>query len=147
MGRTGRHMELVTGDADPELDEQLSKHLDAYNFAASGVADQREFTVKAEDGEGRLVAGLSGWTWGTCAGIGMVWVRDDSRSAGWGGRLLGAAEELARGRGCDRIFVSSFTFQAPGFYQAHGYRECARVENYPLDGVADVYLVKQLRGR
>lgn len=79
------------------------------------MSDQREFTVKVQDDDGELVAGLSGWTWGTCAGIGMVWVRQDSRRGGWGGRMLEAAEELAMERGCRQILVSSFTFQAPAF--------------------------------
>lgn len=135
---------LTTAAGDPELDSQLSAELDTYNFAASGVNDQREFTVKVEDDEGQLLAGLSGWTWGSCAGIAMVWVREDSRKAGWGGRLLEAAEHVARERGCNRMFVSSFTFQAPDFYRRHGYVETARVENFPIDGAADVYLVKAL---
>ncbi len=66
------------------------------------------------------------------------------RHSGWGGRLLAAAEDVAWTRSCDRIFVSSFTFQAPGFYEWHGYAECARLVDYPLDGSADVYLRKDL---
>lgn len=27
-----------------------------------------------------LAAGISGWTWGVAAGIGMTWVRDDQRA-------------------------------------------------------------------
>ena len=138
------HRVVTAREGDPELDSRLSGELDAYNVAASGVRDQREFAVKIEDSAGDLAAGLSGWTWGTCAGISMVWVREDSRRAGLGGRLLAAAEDVARDRGCDRVFVSSFTFQAPRFYERHGYVECARIPDYPLDGAADVYLVKHL---
>ena len=32
------------------------------------------------------MAGLSGWTWGTCCGIAMVWVRESSRAHGAGAR-------------------------------------------------------------
>jgi ribosomal protein S18 acetylase RimI-like enzyme len=134
----------TTSGPDRALEEQLSKGLDVYNEAASGMPDQGEFSVKVEDEEGGLVAGLTGWSWGTCAGISMVWVRPDARHSGWGGRLLAAAEDVARTRSCDRIFVSSFTFQAPGFYERHGYAECARIVDYPLDGSADVYLRKDL---
>lgn len=135
---------LTTGDSDPDLDSRLSDELDVYNVAASGVGDQREMTVKVEDEAGRLVAGLSGWTWGTCAGIGMVWVREDSRRSGWGARLLDAAEQIARDRGCRQIIVSSFTFQAPFFYRRHGYVEVGRTENLPIEGSADVHFVKSL---
>src|SRR3712207_7483554 len=54
-----------------------------------------ELTVQVSDERG-LVGGLSGWTWGTCAGIGMFWIREDARRSGWGGRLLAAAEREAR---------------------------------------------------
>jgi GNAT superfamily N-acetyltransferase len=142
----GSHRRLQVGAADPELDARLSDELSNHNFAASGVSNLREFTVKAEDDEGQLVAGLSGWTWGNCAGIGMVWVRQDSRQDGWGGLLLEAAERVARERGCQQVLVSSFTFQAPGFYERHGYVEFGRTEGLPVDGAADVHFSKRLGG-
>jgi GNAT superfamily N-acetyltransferase len=131
------------GGGDSDLDERLSKELGAYNVAASGFDDQQEFTVKVEDDRG-LVAGLSGWTWGTCAGIAMVWVREDSRRSGVGSRLLAAAEQVARDRACQRLTVSSFTFQAPAFYERHGFVEFARTEGLPVEGQADVHFVKML---
>lgn len=137
-------VELSVGDGDADLDARLSDELDAYNFAAVGQSNLKEFTIKAEDPLGNLVAGLSGWTWGTCAGIGMVWVRDDARKSGWGGRMLTAAENVARGRGCRQLLVSSFTFQAPDFYRRHGYTEFARSEGLPVEGAADVHFVKVL---
>jgi len=135
---------LSTGEEDQELVAALEAGLDSDNAATSGVADQRSFFVRIGDEDGQLVAGLAGWTWGPCAGISLVWVREDSRRTGCGAQLLAAAEDLVRGRGCNRVFVSSFTFQAPQFYERHGFVECARVEDYPLDGTADVYLVKHL---
>jgi len=90
-------------------------------------------------------AAATGWTWGTCAGISLVWVREDARRQGWGGQLLAAAERVARQRGCQQIIVTSFTFQAPRFYELHGYVETGRVEGLPVAGEADVHLRKQLQ--
>ncbi len=134
---------LSVGDGDPALDERLSNELDAHNFAAVGRDDLREFTVRVDDGD-ELVAGASGWTWGSCAGIGMVWVAEEARLEGWGGRLLAAAEEVARERGCRQLLVSSFTFQAPDFYRRHGYTEFARSPDIPVTGEADVHFLKLL---
>jgi GNAT superfamily N-acetyltransferase len=136
--------QLTVAGGDSDLDARLSKELDAHNFAAVGESNLEEFTVKVADASGELAAGLSGWTWGTCAGIGMVWVREDSRKEGWGGRMLDAAENLARDRGCRQLLVSSFTFQAPEFYRRHGYTEFARSEGLPVEGAADVHFVKAL---
>jgi GNAT superfamily N-acetyltransferase len=74
----------------------------------------------------------------------MVWIREDARGDGWGRRLLAAAEQVARERGCRQVVVSSFTFQAPAFYERCGYVETGRVEGLPLDGMADVQFRKRL---
>lgn len=79
--RRGTTARLLVGGGDPDLEARLNAELGAYNLTASGIEDQQELTVRVEDG--RLVAGLSGWTWGTCAGIELVWVRDDARRKGW----------------------------------------------------------------
>jgi GNAT superfamily N-acetyltransferase len=134
----------TVGDGDTELAERLGQELTTFNTRATGVDDQRGLSVDIQDADGHLVAGLSGWTWGTCAGIELVWVRDDRRRSGYGGRLLGAAEAEARARGCTQIVVSSFTFQAPDFYKGRGYVEFARTEGVPTKDSADVHLRKPL---
>jgi GNAT superfamily N-acetyltransferase len=135
---------IEVGSEAGGLDARLSRELTRFNVAATGVDDGRELTVTALDEQGELIAGLSGWTWGTAAGIGMVWVHDDHRRASWGGRLLRAAEDEARARGCTPMTVSSFTFQAPSFYQKHKYVEFARTEGIPRPGHADVHMRKDL---
>jgi GNAT superfamily N-acetyltransferase len=74
----------------------------------------------------------------------MTWVRDDVRGHGLGGRLLDEFEAAARARGATHVFVTSFTFQAPGFYERHGYREIFRWDGVPTAGEADVHLRKDL---
>jgi GNAT superfamily N-acetyltransferase len=136
--------EIVVGGADADLEAQLSRELDVFNLSRTGTDAPREMTLRAHDTEGSLIAGLSGWTWGTCAAIAMVWVREDQRGEGWGRRLVTAAEEEARARGCGRAAVSSFTFQAPGFYEGLGYAETGRTVGIPLEGWDDVHLTKVL---
>jgi GNAT superfamily N-acetyltransferase len=89
------------------------------------------------------ITGLTAWTWAGLCGISMLWVRADSRADGWGSKILRAAEDEARRRGCDRATVSSFTFQAPEFYQRHGYVETGRTLGIP-GGAEDVHMFKRL---
>jgi len=148
MGTTSEEpvgTQLLVGDVDTELKAVLSAGLEAYNTAAIDAGEQRELSVKVVAEDGSVVAGLAGWTWGTCAGISLVWVREDARRQGWGGQLLAAAERVARQHGCQQIIVTSFTFQAPRFYELHGYVETGRVEGLPVAGEADVHLRKQLQ--
>lgn len=136
---------LSVGHRDSVLDERLSKGLDEVNFPATGTtaADQGALSVKVVDSAGELIGGLSAWTWGGLLGIEMLWIREESRGDGWGSKLLLAAEEEARRRGCDRACVSSFTFQAPAFYQRHGYVETGRTLGIP-GGAEDVHMYKKL---
>ncbi|MFH8343755.1 GNAT family N-acetyltransferase [Streptomyces sp. NPDC018045] len=136
---------LAVGAHDPGLDKRLEDELDAFNAAATDHAEQADFSVRVTDAEGELIGGLSAWTWGGLCGIHLLWVREDSRAAGWGAKLLRAAEQEAVRRGCDRATVSSYTFQAPGFYERQGYVEVGRVPGIP-GGHADVYLYKELKG-
>lgn len=135
---------LRVGEADPDLDQRLSDELDAHNAAATaGTAPARELTVRVEDA-GALVAGASGWTWGEAAGIAMVWVDPDRRGTGLGASLLAAFEAEAARRGCTHVFTTSFTFQAPHFYEQAGYREILRWQGVPRTGQDDVHLRKEL---
>lgn len=135
---------LVIGDGDDELDKALDAGLDAHNLKATGIGDQQKITVRINDANSEIIGGLRGWTWGTCAGISMVWIHENARRDGWGRRLLSAAEHVARERGCHQIIVSSFTFQAPEFYKRCGYVETGRTDGLPLDGMADVHMAKRL---
>lgn len=135
---------IVVGAADAALDQRLSDELDVANAAAVPGPAAVELTVSARDDAGDLLGGLSGWTWQEAAGIAMTWVRADQRGTGVGSRLLTAFEEAALARGAHRIFVTSFTFQAPGFYERHGYREIFRWDGVPVAGEADVHLRKDL---
>ncbi|TDD16589.1 N-acetyltransferase [Kribbella turkmenica] len=143
LGGVSSANNLIVGDQDPELEQRLSDELDTFNTAATGADDRGAFSVKVTDDAGGLVGGLAAWTWGGLCGIDMVWIREDSRNDGWGSKILLAAEEEARRRGCDRIAVSSFTFQAPGFYQRHGYVETGRTRGIP-GGNEDVHMFKSL---
>ncbi|MFI9045990.1 GNAT family N-acetyltransferase [Streptomyces sp. NPDC053427] len=136
---------LSVGHRDSVLNERLSQGLDEVNFPATGTtaADQGALSVKVVDDAQALIGGLSAWTWGGLLGIEMLWVREESRRDGWGSKLLLAAEEEARRRGCDRACVSSFTFQAPAFYQRHGYVETGRTLGIP-GAAEDVHMYKKL---
>lgn len=134
---------LTVGERETELNRRLEEGLSAFNAAATGVAEQGTVSVKVTDEAGELIGGLAAWTWVGLCGIELLWVREDSRKDGWGSRILRAAEEEARRGGCDRVAVSSFTFQAPGFYRRHGYVETGRTLGIP-GGHEDVHMFKSL---
>ncbi|CAB4709634.1 MAG: GNAT family N-acetyltransferase [Actinobacteria bacterium] len=139
--------DLVTkiGEADPELDQQLAERLDEHNAAATAGTDPApELTVQVHDVDGVLMGGVSGWTWGVATGIAMVWVHVDARGSGLGARMIGDFETEAVARGCRHVFVTSFTFQAPGFYERLGYRQIFSWDAVPTPEHADLHFRKEL---
>jgi GNAT superfamily N-acetyltransferase len=111
--------------------ELLRERLYESNVERTGVDDGRELTIFVRDDRGALQAGLHGYTWGGCLDIRELWVREDTRGRGLGRRLLLAAEQEARVRGCRQATLDTHSFQAPGFYAKLGYEIIATLENYP----------------
>lgn len=132
---------LQVGGKDDVLQQRLDDELTAFNAEATGAGTPQPLSVRATDADGELAGGLTAWIWGSCCAVGMLWVREDQRHAGWGSRLMRAAEEEAVRRGCTEMIVSSFTFQAPDFYKRLGYRETGRTEGIP-GGHQDVHMHK-----
>ena len=112
--------------------------------ATAGVAPARELTVRVLDEYGELAAGVSVWTWGLAAGIGLTWVREDVASAGLGSRLLDRLRGGGPVPGVRARLRHLVHFQAPGFYERHGYREIFRWQGVPTPDAADVHLRKDL---
>jgi GNAT superfamily N-acetyltransferase len=131
-------------DVDNGLRERLNDEINAFNVAATGHADGRLLCIAVRANGGDLRAGLYGWTWGGCGYIDLLWVQKDHRGSGLGTRLLTAAEQEIRRRGCDQVALSTHSFQAPGFYTRFGYQECGRTPAYPR-GHHHIHLVKRLR--
>jgi len=108
-------------DPRPEDIRFLEDQLYHYNVERTGLDDGKWLTIFLRDDHGDIAAGLHGWTWGGGGRVPILWVRSDLRRHGYGTRLLAAAEAEARARGCDRMLLDTFSFQAPLFYQQHGY--------------------------
>jgi ribosomal protein S18 acetylase RimI-like enzyme len=123
--------------------EQLEEQINQFNFRTTGFHDGRSLASFLRDADGALRAGVAGHTWGGCCEIRFLWVRESERRSGLGSTLLRAAEHEARARGCDRVVLSTHSFQAPDFYRRHGYAELGRADGYPR-GHAQIYLCKRL---
>ena len=130
-------------DDDPDLEKRLSDELDAINDAAVGADDHRNLAIRLTGDDGTLIGGITGYTWGGCGGITSLWLTPEHRGRGHGARLLAAAEDEIRRRGCDRVVVATMSFQAPGFYLRHGYREVGYTPGMP-GGTGKHHFHKQL---
>jgi GNAT superfamily N-acetyltransferase len=106
----------------------------AYNLERLEDKNPQDLGVYAKDESGKLVAGLIGSTHGNWLFVKYLWVSESLRGKDIGSEILQQAEEQAKKRGCKHAFLDTFSFQAPLFYQKHGYREVFVLEEYPLTG-------------
>lgn len=134
---------LASDAARPEDLEFLEEQVNEYNFATTGVRDARLLVMLLREPAGRIYAGLSGHTWGGVGEVRFLWVDEPSRHTGIGSRLLRAAEEEARSRGCYKMVLATHSFQAPDFYLKHGYIVAGEFSEYPR-GHRSIFLEKLL---
>jgi GNAT superfamily N-acetyltransferase len=136
--------DLVVSDAArPEDLLFLEEEVNEFNFATTGLRDARLLVMLLRDTAGRLYAGLSGHTWGGAAEIRFLWVDESHRRTGIGRRLLRAAEQEARTRGCGKVVLSTHSFQAPDFYRKQGCVIVGECIDYPR-GYSHILLEKLL---
>ena len=122
--------------SDPHASEGLkqvvSDHLDAYNVAITGFPEYSPVNLFLRDAGDEVMGGLLAAVWGGVLFIRILWVSEALRGRGFGRRLMEMADRRAMERGCRHIFVDTFSFQAPEFYEKLGYQIYAKAEDWPL---------------
>jgi ribosomal protein S18 acetylase RimI-like enzyme len=89
---------------------------------------------------------LSGHTWGGTCQLSTLWVDEPHRRSGLGSALLSAVEAEASRRGCTQVALLTHDFQAPRFYERHGYRRVGEIPDYPTGHAQLVYLKRLVPG-
>jgi GNAT superfamily N-acetyltransferase len=110
------------------LEDGLRDH--GLRFTA-GVPGFQPLGVFARGADGRVLGGAFGqvnWTW---LFVSMLWVAAEMRGRGLGAELLRALERAAHARGCLRVHLDTFSYQARPFYERLGYRVFATLDEYP----------------
>jgi GNAT superfamily N-acetyltransferase len=120
----------VENNPDPRDLEFLETQIRREASTAMGLGDEAELAIFVRDA-GRIVAGISGWTWGDCCELQSLWVEPSLRGRRLGTRLLAAAEAEAAARGCSQTVHFTYAFQAGRLYKRSGYELVGRVEGFP----------------
>jgi len=136
---------VVTAEPTPDEVQYLEDRIYEFNSGVTGIDGGEFLAIFVRDEQERIVAGICGNTWGGCFEIRQFWVEEARRRQGLGTRLFGAAEQEARRRGCTRILLMTFSFQAPEFYAKHGFEVVGAVADHPR-GHRNLLLRKCLDG-
>ncbi|MGG4221293.1 GNAT family N-acetyltransferase [Paenibacillus jamilae] len=90
-----------------------------------------EINLTLKHGDGQVIGGLLSvlcWNW---VEVDILWVDQDHRGKGYGSQLLSEIEQMARDKGCNFIQLNTFSFQAPEFYEKHGYEVIGIIDEAP----------------
>jgi len=120
----------VEDDPDPLDIGFLEAQIRREASAAMGLADEVELAIFVREAD-KVVAGISGWTWGDCCELQSLWVEPGHRGRWLGPRLLAAAEAEAAARGCTQTVHFTYDFQARRLYEWAGNELVGRVEGFP----------------
>jgi len=115
-----------------------------FNRAQAGPLRYKRDVISARDAKGRLLGGIILQSYWRETYVELLWLAEQARREGLGGKLLGAAERRARDRGSRHIHLNTYSFQAPGFYEKQGYRRFGVISGSPRGGSRHFY-VKRLR--
>ena len=104
-----------------------------YQFNQGIVGDDGHLplNIVEYDESGTVIGGILGGTYWGWMYIDILWVHEEHRKQGIGSRLLAAAEKEAVLRGCHHVHVDTMSWQAPAFYQKHGYEVIGILPDIP----------------
>ena len=114
--------------------QEIEDLIRAYNRSKREEAISEPLNLYVEDEKGNLLAGLVAETFGNWLEIEYLFVKEELRGQGIGSKLLQQAESEAKHRNCRFAFVNTYQFQAPDFYNRHGYKEVFALQDYPYTG-------------
>ncbi len=127
-----------------EAEQVIGEGLSAFNDEVTGVNDRQPLAVVVRDpNTGAILGGAAGRTSLGLLFINVFHLPKHLRGGGLGSRILHLAEEEARRRGCCSGVLLTISFQAPGFYERHGWHRFGEVPCCP-PGTSRIYMMKEL---
>jgi GNAT superfamily N-acetyltransferase len=141
---TGNPVLTLLDAREPQAEAVIHRGLEAYNTTRFRPSDNTTLDVLVrDDSSPEVLGGLLGHTSYRLFFLDLFYLPEELRGAGFGSRIIALAEDEARRRGCTAAFVYTVTFQAPEFYERHGYCRFGEIA-CPPDGATRIFLSKTL---
>ncbi|WP_171408443.1 GNAT family N-acetyltransferase [Pseudomonas aeruginosa] len=110
----------------------ILKPLRAHDFSKAGDPKSESIALLVRDEQTNdIIGGLYGEIFYRWLFIELLAIPEETRGQGTGSRLMNMAEDVAREKGCVGIWLDTFDFQAPAFYQRHGFTEFGHLDDFP----------------
>jgi GNAT superfamily N-acetyltransferase len=109
----------------------ILKGLADFEEAAVGPLDFKLLAILIKDEKGETLGGLWGKSMFRWLMVELIFVPERLRYSGLGTKIMIEAERIAKARGCIGIWLDTYSFQAPRFYEKLGFRTFGRVDDQP----------------
>ena len=122
----------------------IRQELNQFNNERVGEDGHTPLNIVEYDTNGNIIGGILGGTYWGWMYVDILWVHENHRYKGIGSKLLREAEKEATCRGCHHVHLDTMSWQAPEFYQKHGYEVIGILPDIP-NGNQKYLLMKALR--
>jgi GNAT superfamily N-acetyltransferase len=137
------HIE-ISDRVTPEITSCIAEGLDRFNDQQIGYGDRLPLAVVVKDPDsGDVLGGITGRSSLGLLFLDLFYLPEALRGAGLGSELLRRFEQEGRRRGCLSAVLYTISFQAPDFYQRHGWQRMGEVPCLP-PGTSRVFMSKTL---
>ncbi|WP_211745754.1 GNAT family N-acetyltransferase [Paenibacillus sp. Marseille-Q4541] len=126
--------------------EHICRKLYGYNVrATNGLLQEpgQSIHLYLKNPDSEVVGGIFCESWLYGLYIDVLWISEDYRNAGYGRQMLLEAERRGKEIGCLFAHTSTFSYQAPSFYEKNGYEIYGVNDAFPQN-IKQYYLKKQL---
>ncbi|MDK4740336.1 GNAT family N-acetyltransferase [Rhizobium sp. CNPSo 3464] len=111
--------------------QAIANPLLAFNDAKTGDDRYEPIGIMLRDEAGEAIGGLWAKLYYDWLFVELLFVPESLRGEKLGSTLLTQAEQIAREKGCVGVWLDTFSFQAPGFYEKQGYERFGSLQDYP----------------
>ncbi|MDF2939482.1 MAG: hypothetical protein K0R66_124 [Gammaproteobacteria bacterium] len=113
----------------PEDLEVLLNGLIAHNIEQTPAANDRgNINILIRDETNKIVGGLKSYYYLQALHVDYLYLNKELRHLGYGKKMLALAEVEAKKHHCGLIYLSTFSFQAPAYYQKLGFEIFAELD-------------------
>ncbi|UYY57853.1 GNAT family N-acetyltransferase [Sphingomonas sp. S2-65] len=125
------HITIPGAPSDFDREAVLAP-LRAYNLSHAGDPRVAPVAILLTDAEGAHVGGLWGKTGYDWLFVEYLAVPEAHRGQDLGTALMAEAEKIARDSGCVGIWLDTYDFQGPGFYEKLGFELFGTLDDHPV---------------
>jgi GNAT superfamily N-acetyltransferase len=135
---------VITDVLNQQIWDIIGDGLNAYNDEIAGYSDRQPLAVLVKDpASGEVLGGATGRSSLGLLFLDLFYLPKALRGLGIGSTVLQAFEEEGRRRNCVAAVLYTISFQAPEFYERHGWRRFGEIPCKP-PGTSRIFLTKQL---